>query len=226
MRDGARGPVHPLITHRLVSPPSPTQRIVALTLHSSGSHKAMRLFATIALLLSACSTSTLPDGQINSAVDATRTQRKKIVRKKTSQPAPPSAEIPDLSSPLELSPSQWRARLSPEQFEIMREGGTELPYTGSYLEEKRAGVYHCAACNNPLFSSDTKFDSRTGWPSFYDRIDEARVITQPDERFDMARTEVLCGHCKAHLGHVFDDGPQPTGLRYCVNSTSLYFRPN
>ena len=204
---------------------------LSLTLRAMRLPPGRLLFCCFTILLCielfACSPSAMPNSNLNAALDdpATRTQRKKIVRKKTSQPEPPTSDIPDLSTPLELSPQQWRARLTPEQFEVLREGGTELPYTGSYLEEKREGVYHCAACNNPLFSSSTKFDSRTGWPSFYDRIDEARVITRPDERFDMKRTEVLCGHCQAHLGHVFDDGPQPTGQRYCVNSTSLYFRP-
>ncbi len=152
--------------------------------------------------------------------------KKKLKRIKTPQPAPPSADLPDLSQPLSLTQEQWKQRLSKTQFRIMRLGDTEPPNSGTYLDEYREGIYHCAACNNPLFKSTAKFDSKTGWPSFFDIVGEKHITMRPDPRSKKPRTEVLCSHCLAHLGHVFDDGPQPTGLRYCVNSTSLYFRPS
>lgn len=118
--------------------------------------------------------------------------------------------------------AEWRALLSPEQYIVLREQGTERPFSGKYVNEKRAGVYQCAACGNPLFSSDTKYDSRSGWPSFYDVIAEGNVETREDVSHGMRRTEVVCGRCGGHLGHVFPDGPRDkTGLRYCINSLSL-----
>lgn len=130
-----------------------------------------------------------------------------------------------MSDKVVKSDEEWRAELSPEQYEVLRNKGTERAFTGKLLQNKDTGMYTCAACGAPLFSSDTKFESGSGWPSFWEPAEDDRVETHEDVSHGMRRIEVTCARCGGHLGHVFPDGPNPTGLRYCINSLSLDFEP-
>lgn len=132
----------------------------------------------------------------------------------------------DMSDKVEKSNEEWRRELTEEQYRVTREGGTEPAFTGKYYRHKESGTYRCVCCDNVLFQSDTKYESGSGWPSFWQPADSQAVERETDLTFGMLRTEIKCSRCGAHLGHVFEDGPQPTGQRYCVNSAALKFDPD
>lgn len=131
-----------------------------------------------------------------------------------------------MSTPtVEKTDDEWREELPPERYRVLRQAGTEAPFTGEYWNHHENGAYTCAGCGAELFRSDEKFDSSCGWPSFYDAVDKSRIEEREDRSHGMLRTEVLCRACGGHLGHIFPDGPKPTGQRYCINSASLNFKP-
>ncbi len=127
---------------------------------------------------------------------------------------------------IEKTDAEWKARLSELEYHVLRQAGTERAFSGKYWDNHEEGIYNCKACGLPLFDSKTKFESGTGWPSFYEPVNKGNVIEKSDHSYGMVRVEVLCARCDGHLGHVFDDGPEPTGLRYCMNSVSLDFKPS
>lgn len=126
----------------------------------------------------------------------------------------------------DIAEDEWKVRLDPDRFQVLRQGATERAFSGEYVHETRSGTYRCAGCGTELFSSDAKYDSRSGWPSFYQALDPDKIEERVDHSHGMVRTEILCATCGGHLGHLFEDGPRPTGLRYCVNSLSLELAPD
>jgi peptide-methionine (R)-S-oxide reductase len=156
------------------------------------------------------------------ACNAQDESAKKMLMKDTTQSGNPFYSRTD-SSKLAVKEADWKKILSPEVYYIAREKGTERPWTSKFEAFKEIGTYYCAVCGNALFKSDTKFDSGCGWPSFYEPVSKGSIIYLPDHSHGMERTEVQCGRCKSHLGHVFEDGPPPTGLRYCINGVVLDF---
>ncbi len=181
------------------------------------------LLATLALTIWGCS-QRQADAVVDRDIDASLNPPES--KAAIAPGAPSDRVIPAVGTRSTLTDEDWKARLTSEQYAVLRKEGTERPFTGALLKNKGVGRYTCAACGAPLFASEDKFDSGTGWPSFTRPLEPGRVAEREDGKFGMTRTEVHCDHCGGHLGHVFPDGPEPTGLRYCINSVSLDFVPD
>ncbi len=145
--------------------------------------------------------------------------------KAPAKPVEEGTEVAEHEFPVQKTEDEWREELTEEEFHVLREAGTERAFSGEYYDETTDGIYHCAGCGNELFDADDKFKSGTGWPSFTRPLDEGAVVEREDASHGMSRTEVVCSDCGGHLGHVFTDGPEPTGLRYCINSVALELKP-
>lgn len=186
----------------------------------------MRIFqivlpAVFCLFATACNSQSNKMAVTDKEDTTATTERQLALTDYTYNPPMVEGEIEKIEQP----DSYWRQQLSPQAFDVLRNDGTERSFTSPLNKEKRAGVFTCAACGLPLFTSDTKFDSGTGWPSFYAPVNEAYVKEDVDNRYGMRRVEVSCARCNGHQGHIFEDGPQPTGLRYCINGVSMDFIP-
>jgi peptide-methionine (R)-S-oxide reductase len=184
------------------------------------------LFASlVVLVLGACAQSAAsPEpgaASVPSAPAAGPAANAAVVASPSPSQPPSGAAMPSENKPLPKTDAEWKKVLTREQYHVMREKGTDRPYTGKYTDTETPGTYKCAACGEPLFESDAKFHSGCGWPSFFKPLDGSKLVETRDDTLGMTRIEITCAKCGAHMGHVFDDGPAPTGLRYCINSTSI-----